>query len=205
MPTPKSATSFKARLHQLLKSPEFMPEGGALAFNLAHLYPVTFDTKLEDITAYLKGEDAHVYQSCQELGLEPVLQMIYTSLGERSTLSPGHDLSIGVMMGAITRNDADYDYEESNYQQSLIEGHGAVPVNLKDDVLTSDLEYHCGWLGDIPQEARKQLTWVTDFTKSANELRDAAVHYGNECTVDHIYSSPCLIVRIDPSATRCRS
>jgi len=37
--TSTSATNFKERLHQLLKSPEFMPKGGTLVFNLAHLDP----------------------------------------------------------------------------------------------------------------------------------------------------------------------
>ena len=199
-PTPKSVTNFKARLHRLLKSPEFMPEGGTLVFNLAHLYPVTFGTKLKGIAAYLKGEDAHVYQSCQEVGLKPVLRMIYTSLGERPILGSGHNRpELGIMMGAIIKN-PDYDYQESSYEQTLVKERGGVPVNLRNDVLASDLQDYCDW--NIPKDVCKQLTWVTDFTKSANELRDVGVHYGNECTLDHIYSSPCLIVRIDPASDR---
>ena len=54
-PNLKDATNFQATLCRLLKSPEFMPEGGTLAFNFAHLYPITFDTKLQEMTAYLKG------------------------------------------------------------------------------------------------------------------------------------------------------
>lgn len=70
-PNLKVITNFQATLRQLLRSPEFMPDEGTLAFDLAHLYPVTFDTKLEEMVKYLKGEDAHVYKSCRELGLEP--------------------------------------------------------------------------------------------------------------------------------------
>lgn len=36
-PNLKDVTNFQATLRRLLKSPEFMPEGGTLAFNLAHL------------------------------------------------------------------------------------------------------------------------------------------------------------------------
>ena len=54
-PNLKGTTNFQATLRRLLKSPEFMPEGGTLAFNLAHLYPVTFDTELQGMAAYLKG------------------------------------------------------------------------------------------------------------------------------------------------------
>ena len=180
-----------------------MPKGGTLVFNLAHLYPVTFDTKLEDITAYLKGEDAHVYQSCQELGLEPVLRMIYTNLDDCSPFN-SEPPSIGVMTGAITKP-PDYHCELSSYQQALIEECGGVPVNLRNDVLTSDLEEYCDWGDDTPMNVDEQLTWVTDFTGSANELRDDGPTFGNQCSVDHIYSSPCLIVRIDPPGTGCRS
>ena len=38
-----------------------MPDGGTLGFGLAHLYPVTSKTELQEMTSYLKGEDAHVY------------------------------------------------------------------------------------------------------------------------------------------------
>ena len=55
-----------------------MPEGGTLAFNLARLYPITFDTELQGMIAYLKGEDAHVHQSCRELELKPVLRKIHS-------------------------------------------------------------------------------------------------------------------------------
>ena len=200
-PTPRSATNFRARLHRLLQSPEFMPKGGTLVFNLAHLYPVTFDTKLEDMTTYLKGEDAHVYQSCQELGLQPVLQMIYGS-SDRSNLDSGSlRQDIGVMLGAIIE-DPEYYYEESNYQQALVE-RGGVPVNLSNDVLANDLERHWNWGWDIPKDVPEQLTWVTDFfAESVNGLRDVRLHYGNECTLDYIYSSPCLIVRIKPASDR---
>ena len=90
-PNPKKAMSFQARLDRLLKSPEFMPKGGTLAFGLAHLYPVTFKVELEDeeleymeskdaklketqlqkIIVYLKGEDAEVYQCARSWNLTP--------------------------------------------------------------------------------------------------------------------------------------
>ena len=174
-----------------------------MIFNLVHLYPVTFDTKLEDITAYLKGEDAHVYQSCQELGLKPVLQMIYAS-GERSTpdSDPCRSSYLGVMAGAIIEN-PEYDDRESNYEQSLVEEWGGVPVNLSNDVLAGDLESYWNWGWEMPKDVPEQLTWVTgDFAKSANGLRDVGLYYGNESTLDYIYSSPCLIVRIDPASDR---
>jgi len=193
-PNLKGITNFQATLRQFLKSPEFMPEGGTLAFNLAHLYPVAFDTELEEMTEYLKGEDAHVYQSCRELKLEPVLQMIYN---ERADWE-GYRARLGVMMGVIIQNPS-YDYEASSYERSLVEDRGGIPVNLRNDVLATSSVY---WNGDNPREVYEQLTWLTDFTESANELRDVGLQYGNECTLGYIYCSPCLIVRIDPASDR---
>ena len=66
-PNSKSASNLQTTLQRLLKSPEFLPDGGTLGFGLAHLYPVTSNTQLQEMTSYLKGEDAHVYQACREL------------------------------------------------------------------------------------------------------------------------------------------
>ena len=194
-PSLKDTTNFKATLYQFLKSPEFMPEGGTLALNLAHLYPVAFDTKLEEMTNYLKGEDAHVYKSCRELQLEPILQVVYN---ERVDWDPAYRASLGVMMGVIVEN-PNYNYETSSYERSLVEDKGGIPVNLKNDALATSSEY---WHGDNPREVYEQLTWLTDFTKSTNELRDAGLCYGNQCSLGYIYCSPCLIVRIGPASDR---
>ena len=194
-PSLKDITNFQATLQQYLNSPEFMPEGGTLAFNLAHLYPVTFNTELDEMIEYLKGEDAHVYQSCRELRLEPVLQMIYN---ERSDLDPEYRAGLGVMIGVIIENPS-YDFEASNYERSLVEDEGGIPVNLRNDVLATSSDY---WNWDNPNEDYEQLTWLTDFAKSTNELRDVGLRYGNECSLGYIYCSPCLIVRINPASDR---
>jgi len=60
-PNLKSISNLQATLHGFLESPEFLPNGGTLGFGLAHLYPVTFETGLQEMRSCLKGEDAHVY------------------------------------------------------------------------------------------------------------------------------------------------
>lgn len=192
-PNLKDTVNFQATLRWLLKSPEFMPEGGTLAFNLAHLYPVTFDTELQEMIAYLKGEDLHVYQSCRELELEPVLRMIYSQRWKWDEHRPSH----GVMMEVIIENPR-YDYEQTEYVNHLIEELGGVPVNLYNGVLARD----SNWNGDYLTESYEQLTWLTDFAESANELKDLALAYGNEVTVGFVYCSPCLTVHIEPASDR---
>lgn len=172
-PNLKDATNFQATLHRLLKSPEFMPEGGTLAFNLAHLYPITFDTELQGMIAYLKGEDAHVHQSCRELELKPVLRMIYSGDYDGGVGLPRH----GVMMEVIIHK-PDYYPEETSYERYLVEELEGIPVNLHNDVVATDWE----WNEDELTDSYEQLTWLTDFTKSPNELKDIAPTYGNEVT-----------------------
>ena len=76
-PNSKGVSNFQTALQSSLKSPEFLPDGGTLGFGLAHLYPVTFNTKLRELTSFLKGADADVYQACRKAQLQPLLQMIY--------------------------------------------------------------------------------------------------------------------------------
>ena len=136
------SANFQATLRQLLKNPTFMPKGGTLAFNLAHLYPVTFDTKLKAMTAYLKGEDAHVYQSRLELGLKPLLQMIYVEASAWNGKRPG----LSVMTGSIAEKGFYYPAEESSYETNLVEEYGGIPVNLSNDIRASPSDH---WDGDM--------------------------------------------------------
>ena len=99
-PNLEDTTNFGATLGQLLRDPRFMPTGGTLAFDLAHLYPVTFNTKLGEMIPCLKGEDAHVYQSCRRLELHPVLRMIYN---ERQTWAAPRP-SYGIMMKVLVNS-----------------------------------------------------------------------------------------------------
>ena len=193
-PNLQDLTNFQATLRRLLQSPEFMPEGGTLAFNLAHLYPVTFDTELQGMTEYLKGEDAHVYQSCKELGLEPVLHMIYR---ERGNWEWNRTPEYGVMMEVIIE-DPTYDYQSSDYERHLVEEQGGIPVNLSNGLLAKNSPLNDNdWT-----EIYEQLTWLTDFSESANELKDIALAYGNDVSVGFVYCSPCLIVQVNPASDR---
>ena len=189
-PNLKDSANFQVTLRRLLQSPEFMPEGGILAFSLAHLYPVTFEMELQGMVEYLKGEDAHVYQSCRELKLEPVLRMIYFH-------RRGWDDDHGVMMEVIVEGPS-YDWERSDYKGHLVRELNGIPVNMSNKTLAR----HSIWNHIDLTEDYEQLTWLTDFAKPANELKDTAVAYGNEVSLEFVYSSPCLIVRVDSASNR---
>jgi len=189
-PNFKSISNLQVTLHGLLKSPEFLPDGGTLGFGLAHLYPVTFKTKLQEMTSYLKGEDAHVYRVCQELQLQPLLQVIYDD-----------DVSgrkYGVMMDQIVR-DPSYDYTEACYSSVLVTDLGGVSVNKTEGAA---LEHNAWAEDDLGGTIESEfITWVSPFN-GRTQLYDVSIAYGNEVSGQYIYCSPCLIVRIAPASDR---
>ncbi|KAF9648980.1 hypothetical protein BDM02DRAFT_3269016 [Thelephora ganbajun] len=184
-PNLKSTSNLQTTLHGLLKSPEFLPDGGILGFGLAHLYPVTFETELREMANYLKGEDAHVYRACRELQLQPSLQVIYSE-GDR----------YGVMMDRIVR-DPDYDYEGGySYEDTLIGELGGVSVNKIQDAAIE----RSPWVSNGEDEGAF-ITWISPFN-GKNQLQDVSMAYGNEVSVGYIYCSPCIIARIAAASDR---
>ena len=188
--TPDSTTfgSFQTALRSLLKSPEFLPEGGRLGFGLAHLYPVTSNTALEDLVQYLKGEDAHIYRVCRELQLNPALWMVYDD--DDNYEKSGE---FGVMINNIIEH-PDYDWYSMSYVNHLVDELGGITVN-KVNIGSPEMSE---WLGDVHDG---RVTWISPFNER-NQLKDLTMAYGNELHVGHIYCSPCLIARVPPSSDR---
>ena len=187
-PNVKDASNLQTTLEGLLKSPEFLPDGGTLGFGLAHLYPVTTRTCLQDMASYLKGEDAHVYQACLELQLQPSLQMIYdTELQQK----------YGIMLDRIVPS-PDYDYRQGEtYGSTLVTDFGGVFVNKyegTDPGLSDLVVYEHG-------DEMEYITWVS-FFDDRNRLRDIKMAYGNEVSAGYIYCSPCIIARVAAASDR---
>jgi len=186
----QSGSALKSTLQALLKSSEFLPNGGTLGFGLAHLYPVTPYTNLKEMESRLKGEDLHVYQACRELQLRPSLQMIYDD-GESGS-------KYGIMMNKIIM-DPDYDYHETSYEGALVKELGGISVNKTEGASLAGST----WVRDRRRKKGEFITWVSPFNQR-NQLQDTGVAYGNECTTRYIYCSPCLIVRIADARDRAR-
>jgi hypothetical protein len=66
---------FQEAFKTLLENPEFMADGGTLAFGLRHVYPIKSDLKL--VQNVLKASDAVVHQCVRVLGFEPVLYLYF--------------------------------------------------------------------------------------------------------------------------------
>ncbi len=82
-PKPSNQNEFREAFKALLGNPEFMADGGTLAFGLRHGYPIE-GRGLQQIYNLLKGSDVVVYQCVRALGFEPMLYMYYgeTFFGE---------------------------------------------------------------------------------------------------------------------------
>jgi len=182
-PNPHASGSFQTTLRGQLDSPEFLPNGGILGFGLAHLYPVTFKTVLEDLIPYLKGEDAHVCRVCRELQLKPALQMIY---GDRA--------EFGVMIDEIIeRPNCDYSYGVG-YTSHLVDELGGISVNKANPSSNKMVKWF-----DEGDEGR--ITRISPFSQQ-NRLKDITMAYGNEVSVGYIHCSPCLIAHVPPASDR---
>ena len=185
-PDPNASASFQTTLRSQLDNPEFLPNGGTLGFGLAHLYPVTFKTAMEDLIPYLKGEDAHVYRVCRELQLKPALQMIY----DDSENGP----EFGVMIDKIIEQ-PDYDHTSygDTYASHLV-WLGGILINKAN--LSS--EKMAEW---FDEGVKGRVTWISPFSEQ-NRLKDVTMAYGNELSVGYIYCSPCLIAHVPPASDR---
>jgi hypothetical protein len=62
----------------LLENPEFLADGGTLAFGLRNVYPNKNDPK--HVYGVLKGSDAVVCRRVRALGYEPVLYVFYEAV-----------------------------------------------------------------------------------------------------------------------------
>ena len=198
VPNLRDISNLQSTLHKLLSSPEFLPEGGTLGFGLAHLYPITLKTELQDMTKYLKGEDAHVYRACQELQLHPSLRMVYDASEDvlvEEERRIDHQAR-GVMFETIVEL-PNYDYVNTSYREHLIKRLGGVPINSDNNNLARESM----WVKQFEVQRWEQITWVTPFGKG-DCLRDVGMAYGNETSVEYIYCSPCLIVPIAPASDR---
>ena len=181
----EGVSNLQATLQGLLKDSKFLPDGGILGFPLAHLYPVDFETELDEMVTNLKGADAGVYRACQELRLESSLKVIFKE---------GRNSGFGIMFDRMTM--AFYDPVSETYEGALVKELHGVPVNLAEDV---NLDDSC-WIKDGAEP--EFITWVSPPDTERNSLQDITVAMGNDVATDFIYCSPYLTVDIPAADDR---
>ena len=173
--TPTNNDTFREAFTTLLKNPEFLADGGTLAFGLRHVYPIKDD--LKHVYSVLKGSDEAVYQSLKALGYEPVLYLHY------------EDYYANAIIDKLIQF-PQYECEEQ-FIDILCENDG-FPVT-RNGVEEDENDTRFG--------KPEIVDWVTPLTEF-NRQADAFVHYGNEASLKWAYGDVCLVVRIGKAGER---
>ena len=176
--------SFTEAFTALLEDPEFLAEGGTLAFGLRHVYPIKDD--LKHVYNVLKGSDAVVYQSVRAIGFEPVLYMYYSHDGLSAEAE-------GALIDRVVNFTQYYDPEGQDIVEFLHSEGGIVVTRERERLRRNRRE--------SLYATAEQVEWVTPMT-TVNRKQDAYIHYGNESTLDFVYGEVCLVVRIGKAGNR---
>ena len=175
--------TFQETFEALLQNPEFLADGGTLAFGLRHVYPI--EDSLEHLPGVLKGSDAVVYQAVRALGFEPVLYLYYEweptwiDSFEGVLIDEVLNLSYVRFPGEV----ADIPY--------VLGKKGGIIVHQEGWEIDENFGY----------ETPERLDWVTPVT-AFNRKTDSFATYGNEPTLTTAYGDVCLVFRIGKAGRR---
>ena len=176
---PTNERLFREAFAALLENPEFLAEGGTLAFWLRHVYPIK--KGLKHVHSVLKGSDAVVCQSVRALGYEPALYLYYDHENPNPAM---------IIDRVFQFEGASAESEDPSVADILLDAGGIV---VSQEGMYVEREDRFG-----PPE---QLEWVTRKTEF-NQMEDAYARYGNEPTLGWAYGDVCLIVRIGKAGDR---
>jgi hypothetical protein len=193
LPPPVNKNPFRESFQGLLENPEFLANGGTLAFGLRHVYPILerFNpsgddddddygkknpTPLEPIYGALKGSDAVVYQTARALGFQPMLYMYY------EWRTP-NDLLEGAVIDKVI------DFSRTNQWSSTVD----ITNIVREEGGIVVCQDH--WRTDGEYENPEKVEWVTPVT-AFNRKESTWATYGNEPMLEVAYADLCLFVRI---------
>ena len=170
--------TFREAFTTLLENPEFLADGGSLAFGLRHIYPINvIKRNLNDVHKVLKGSDAAVCQSLQALGYEPTFYVYYNDEFESAIV------------------DRVFGFPHDQCQEDfpgIVYMNGGFPVTDESRVEEYD---------GFRYGKAEQLEWVTPVT-DYNRLEDVFMHCNNEPMLKWAYGDVCLVVRIGKAGER---
>jgi hypothetical protein len=176
---------FREAFNALLGNPEFMADGGTLAFGLRHVYPIK--NSLEHVYNFLKGSDAVVFRSVRALGFDPALYVYYED-GNDYRNPPE-----GAMADRLIDFCGPYYHQwcDEEIVVGIVRGEGGIPVRQDD-----------GKMNDTPDfKYLEPVEWVTPLT-NYTQREDAFANYGNEPALTWAYGDVCMVVRIGKAGDR---
>jgi hypothetical protein len=183
-PNPLNQDGFRKAFEALLENPEFMADGGTLAFGLRHGYPIKH-RGLKHVCKVLKGSDAVVYHSARALGFEPTLYMYYESWGTHEGM---------VIDSLVDFKGAVLDEDKGDSIPKYIQMQGGIPVRQDGE----SFDYRDPFTGrDYDDDFLKNpepVEWVTPIT-TYNRIEDVFATF-EKSRMYSIHGDACMIIRI---------
>ncbi|GJE97697.1 2OG-Fe(II) oxygenase [Phanerochaete sordida] len=191
--TVQDATAYELALKDafraLLDDAQYLPNGGRVGFGLRHEYPIDlfpeedpddyyheiYDSDnwvVDKLLGALKGSDAILKKTCNDLGLKASLRILYCDSQGDSVVIASH----------VTR--PDFVYEEQMFTDVVASsGHG---VFIKKDEHS-----------EFQHEEVVNVHWATRMRPlDIKKMCTPNVTYGNEPMLYKVYSTMCLIVEV---------
>jgi hypothetical protein len=178
--------AFREAFKALLENPEFLADGGTLAFGLRHVYPINRD--LKHVYDVLKGSDAVVYQSFRALGYEPVLYLYYQG---SSYGYPSQDMIIDKKIDFP--NEINGDPDGQDLERFFLE-EGAILASREGRKIKINPRFET--------QTPEQLEWVTPVTEFNRQKDGFPLYFGNDAGLIWVYGDVCLVVRIGKAGDR---
>ncbi|KAI0042876.1 hypothetical protein FA95DRAFT_1499456 [Auriscalpium vulgare] len=184
--------TLKNRLAELIKCPDFLPEGGNLGFGLRHVYPVVsfpsnpLSASLDNIR--LKGTDRLLDQVCTALGLETQLYFLYREDDDRASdavAASGFHVDLGCNEVIMS--------EDVPYAQTILGGEYESFSEAMGGTRIYDPE------NDRPLD--DVINWVT-VPNSWTRTETALAYYGNEPGLSWVYADVCLVATVPEAGDR---
>ena len=176
-PKPLNQDRFREAFNALLGNPEFMADGGTLAFGLRRDYQIDCGRSLAYVHNVLKGSDAVVYQCMRALGFEPRLHILY-----------GNEYD-AMVVHELIHIDEFIDEDQDDSVEKCIRQEGGTPVRQNDGILyQSDL---------YKPESVEWVTPLTTYTRIKNDYAECV-----KTRIDCVYGKVCMIVRIGKAGDR---
>ena len=170
--------AFREAFMALLENPEFLADGGTLAFGLRHVYPC-YDTIKSDPKT-LKGSDAFVYQVVRALGYEPVLYLRYRE----------NDFESAIIERELSLQEV---AERGEYGiLDIVQREGGILVTEEGKSAESDPRYG-------PPEKLELVAPMTEFNRK-EMCYGASLHLKG--IVNWGYGDVCMVVRIGKAGDR---
>jgi len=176
-PKPPNQDEFREAFEALLENPEFMADGGTIAFGLRHSYPV--QNGFKPVYDVLKGSDTVVYHGVRALGFDPMLYMYYNEF---------FDSHEGMIVHEVTYFDEVVEGSRYTVRES-IQANGGILVRQDGGIIRyQDDDPYC----ELDCPPYEPMEWATPVT--THNRTDSGSNVGP--------GEACMIVRIGKAGDR---